>query len=309
MNKQLDRIFLKAIKAEEGKFKVLASTDAIDRAGEVIDQKGWMLENFLKNPVILFGHDYWSFPIGKATSAVVEAQGLIIEGEFAPTEGGQEAKILFEGGFLSAVSVGFIPHERNANIITKAELLELSFVPVPCNQEALALSVAKGFKTNILKEFEDKKKELGIKDEPTDPAEPKEDEVVIDETQKIFSLKQADGKLLDPISLVEGLSEKVKEQIASFKAGRVLSDKNRKLIGDAISNFESSISVLRELLNATNPDDGKNLPSGEKEKRSGDGDGLIAIPESLIKELLNLSREADKRAELSNAILKSVLAK
>jgi phage head maturation protease len=43
---------------------------------------------------------------------------------------------------LKTVSVGFIPKERdpeNQRIITRAELLEVSFVPVPCNPNALSL--------------------------------------------------------------------------------------------------------------------------------------------------------------------------
>jgi hypothetical protein len=43
---------------------------------------------------------------------------------------------------LKAVSVGFIPLERNSkdyNIIERAELLEVSFVAVPCNPYALSV--------------------------------------------------------------------------------------------------------------------------------------------------------------------------
>ncbi len=40
---------------------------------------------------------------------------------------------------VKTVSVGFIPKEREGKTITSAELLELSFVAVPCNPNALSL--------------------------------------------------------------------------------------------------------------------------------------------------------------------------
>ncbi len=131
-------------KSTENKYKVLASTNAIDRQGDSIDQKGWDLVNFKKNPVMPFAHNYSALPVGKATSVIVTDKGLECEFEFAPAEGNpvaQQVKVLYDLGYLNAVSVGFIPKTRSGNIITSAELLEISFVPVPANQEALRLTM------------------------------------------------------------------------------------------------------------------------------------------------------------------------
>lgn len=125
---------------ENGTFEVIASTEDVDRMGEVVRSDGWMLENFNKNPVILFGHDHGSLPIGKATSAEVRDRELIVKGVFASHENAQKVRKLYEEGIMKAVSVGFIPHEMDGNIITSAELLEVSFVPIPANSEALALA-------------------------------------------------------------------------------------------------------------------------------------------------------------------------
>lgn len=130
-------------KASEGKYKVLASTNAVDRQGDSIDQSGWDLTNFKLNPVMPWAHDYSALPVGKATSVQVTKLGLEAEFEFAPAEGNpmaQQVKVLYDQGYLNAVSVGFIPKTRQGNIIKSAELLEISFVPVPANQEALRLS-------------------------------------------------------------------------------------------------------------------------------------------------------------------------
>lgn len=129
----------------------IASTGSVDRDGESINQEGWDLKNFLKNPVILAGHDWWSFPIGKATEIAVKDGQLMFSMVFATTEKGQEAYQLVKEGVLNAFSVGFMPKEWNPNDpdrIEKAELFEISLVSVPANPEAVVM--AKGMKDNSL---------------------------------------------------------------------------------------------------------------------------------------------------------------
>ncbi len=125
-----------------GTFKVIASTSSIDRDGESIAVEGWSFDNYMKNPILLFGHNYWDMHaiIGAVTNLTVEGKDVIAEGVFADTPEGQYIQKLYDDGILKTVSVGFIPLERNANVITKAELLEISFVPVPANPEALAMA-------------------------------------------------------------------------------------------------------------------------------------------------------------------------
>jgi len=154
MNKQ----FLKGYvtKGEkENEYRVLASTSAIDRHGDSVDQNGWILNNYLKNPVMLWAHKYDELPVAKATIVEVTDKGLEMAFEFASAEGNpkaQQIKTLYDEGYLNAVSVGFIPMERNGNSITKSELLEVSFVPVPANQEALRLAM-KGMDLSLIPEI------------------------------------------------------------------------------------------------------------------------------------------------------------
>lgn len=142
---------MQVLDKETGTFEVVASTGDVDRDKEVIDPKGWELGNFRKNPVILWAHNYSELPIGIAEKIEQTDKGLVIKGRFASAEANpkaQQIKKLYEEGIQQAVSVGFIPLERDEHddsIITKAELLELSFVPVPANPNALALAMSKGF--------------------------------------------------------------------------------------------------------------------------------------------------------------------
>ena len=124
-----------------GTFRVVASDETLDRAGEVIKINWWDLENYMKNPIMLFWHDYWSLEsiVGKADRVYIESWQLIIEGTFAGTENGQLCRQLYDQNILTRVSVGFYVRGRdgeNPSIITKAELLECSFVPIPANPNA-----------------------------------------------------------------------------------------------------------------------------------------------------------------------------
>ena len=147
---------------ENGSFKVVASDETIDRAGEVIKVSWWELDNFMKNPVIIANHVYKvENIIWKATKVYTEDYKLVVEWVFATTDLAQDVRKLYDGWFIKTVSVWFIPLERDQsqpNIITRAELLEVSFVPVPCNPNALSLGkevvddlVAKGL---LIKEEE-----------------------------------------------------------------------------------------------------------------------------------------------------------
>jgi HK97 family phage prohead protease len=140
-------------------FTIIASTNAVDRQGDVVDQSGWDLTNFKKNPVLLWAHDYSALPIGKVVSAQVIKGQLIADFIFATADANpmaQQVKRLYEEGIVNASSVGFIPLERQGNVITRSELLELSLVPVPANQEALRRAVEKGFDADFIKTIEAK---------------------------------------------------------------------------------------------------------------------------------------------------------
>lgn len=143
------------------KFRVVASTEDTDRSWEVIKLDWWDWENYMKNPVIIANHDYQIENIvGKATKIGIEDGKLIIEGVFSKSNPlGVLLADLYDEGMVKTVSVGFIPKQRqedNRRIITSAELLELSFVAVPCNPNALSLDqkqlMKKGIEAGILQE-------------------------------------------------------------------------------------------------------------------------------------------------------------
>ena len=66
------------------KVSFVASTATPDRYGDIIDQRGWDLENYKKNPVVLLNHDSSQLPIGRGVVNVKEGQ-LVIDVEFDDT--------------------------------------------------------------------------------------------------------------------------------------------------------------------------------------------------------------------------------
>jgi HK97 family phage prohead protease len=151
----MDTVFIRALmqpgQAESGPIRFVASTEGVARDGLVIEAAGWRLENFQKNPVFLWVHDYRSLPIGRVTRAAVEGSNLSIEVEFdQQDEFARKVESKYRRGFLNAVSVGWqilnlTPGGRNeAPRVVEAELLEVSGVPVPSDPDALMERQARG---------------------------------------------------------------------------------------------------------------------------------------------------------------------
>lgn len=145
-------------KASEGPVvSFIASTANPDRYGDVINQRGWDLGKYRKNPVILLNHNANSLPIGRGEVDVVDGQ-LIVDVEFDMDDPqAKEIARKTKAGFMNAVSVGFNPldatprnmlekshpaHGQSGQYFDKAELLEISIVTIPANGEAVA---AKGY--------------------------------------------------------------------------------------------------------------------------------------------------------------------
>lgn len=123
------------------------SAETVDRDGDLLLAAGAKLDNYRRNPVVIWAHDYKLPPIGRATDLrVVPGEGVEASTEFADTPFAQEIAGLYRGKFLTAFSVGFIPtasggpsrEGQTGLTITEWELLEYSAVPVPANPDALA---------------------------------------------------------------------------------------------------------------------------------------------------------------------------
>ena len=154
-----------------------SSDETLDRYKERITVAGWRLENYRKNPVVQNAHSYCSLSDTIGKSLITEIRGTpdssgserglqsagtpdssgpyLFQRIMFAVEENPMAKVaygLYKGGFLSAVSVGFIPISWENGSQEKGyrrkylqqELLEVSAVSIPANPNALTLALKAG---------------------------------------------------------------------------------------------------------------------------------------------------------------------
>ena len=165
---------VKQIGQEEDRvLRFITSTESEDRDGDIIKIDGWKLDNYMKNPVILYGHDYGGLPIGKSVNIQKDSinKKLIQDVKFPTKDEYEFADTVYrlvKAGYLNATSVGFMGLQAEprldekgnylGKIYKKQELLETSIVPVPSNPTALMEARSKGIiNDNELKMFEEAK--------------------------------------------------------------------------------------------------------------------------------------------------------
>lgn len=125
-----------------------ASVNVPDRAGDVIPSSVWAngMDNYLKNPVILAYHDH-DDPVGRMVEHKIDTKGLWIKARISAAS---EIFNLVRDGVLTAFSVAFRVLDAEYNAVTELfvikelELIEISVVSVPMNQDTL-FSLSKSF--------------------------------------------------------------------------------------------------------------------------------------------------------------------
>lgn len=331
MGKILRKTYLasetKVADGEDRTLVVKISTSTPDRSRDIVRPEGVQLDNYIKNPVVAFGHNYSGLSIGKTVDIQKVTEGIIAKVEFTPKGVYPLADQLYEmykGGFMNAWSIGFIPKkwvdkEDGGRDFQEWELLEYSAVLVPDNPEALTLLRSKGVDVKPLekamealkeeeeiKDIKQEEKKIEIKvekkeeekqveeeqsteekptekikevkpkeEEPKEEKEVKEDpkepetsnveipdknvknpEIITVEVNKetnTLILHFADEKTLEfkgqekALDYLSDLQDAYKE----IKEGRVLSEKNRKLVSDCLTSLKNTQSVLQALMDAS----------------------------------------------------------
>lgn len=132
----------------------VANANIIDRVQERLDPVGLDIQNYMKNRQLLAHHSYYH-PIGQVEELMVQEDGVYFSAWIGDpsqaelTDMQREIRSLVAQGILRTVSVGFIPKKIKAPlfgengelqepaVIEQWELLELSIVAVPCNQDSV----------------------------------------------------------------------------------------------------------------------------------------------------------------------------
>jgi HK97 family phage prohead protease len=143
-------------KAADAGIPFVISTEDVDRAGDVIIQRGWRLESFKANAPCLFAH-LNDFVVGRWSAVHVAGKALLGTLHLAPegiSDRVTEVVRLVAHGLLRSVSVGFhclrSSPRRSADgaivgtTFEEQDLIEVSLTPTPCNPHALAVARSLG---------------------------------------------------------------------------------------------------------------------------------------------------------------------
>ncbi len=186
----------------------VASDGVRDAAGTVLNQEGWNLKRYEKNPIVGYQHEVYggwdgSDPdnvIGKARAYVEDGQ-LLADITFEPKDVNEKAekiykKLLF--GSLNAVSVGFrsigkgrwgegeeaLDGSNPTYYYAGQELLEISVVNIPSNPNAVRRAM----------EYEQNELKALMEAEKTAPAadpDPEPEDRSVENANKLKLLKAA----------------------------------------------------------------------------------------------------------------------
>ena len=113
--------------------RFIASTEGVKRDGKELRSEAWRIDNFRRNPVVLWAHDYIGnhLPVGRAEVGFQD-RAMTADVTFdTGDEFGANIDRKYRSGFLHAVSVGW------DELADGNELLDISAVPVPGDPDAL----------------------------------------------------------------------------------------------------------------------------------------------------------------------------
>ena len=231
-----------------------ASTNDVDRVGDVVSASVWEkgITNYLKNPIILANHDY-DDPIGRTVDYKIDSKGLWIKARISAAA---EIFNLVKDGVVTAFSIGFkiVDAEYNSAaeifMIKDVELLEISVVSVPCNQNTL-FDLSKSFKDDS--EYKKFKAQFAPKGESAKGLESTTEAKSI--TQKEWNMSPEEMKLaLEAAakhaaeeatkSLLAAQAKEAAEKAATAKAAAELDAQIQKAVEAKISVGQSGAEKL-----------------------------------------------------------------
>ena len=162
---------LKSSDLGDRRIRFVGSDESLDRDGEIVSLAGWDISNYMKNPVVLYGHNYIGLPIAKTQSIAFDqrAKQMVFDIYFPsikdlssdpenPSEHALTVDAIYNMakiGLLNATSVGFrgLDYEPTAEgrKWNKQELMEISIVPIPSNPNAVSMLRSAGVSDVVIK--------------------------------------------------------------------------------------------------------------------------------------------------------------
>ena len=229
-----------------------ASTNDVDRSSDVIPSSVWEagIQNYLKNPILLAQHDH-DDPIGRMVDYKIDSKGLWIKARISAAA---EIFNLVKDEVVTAFSVGFriMDAEYNAVaelfVIKELELVEISVVSVPCNQNTL-FSLSKAF--SDADEYKKFKSQFAPESESAKGLE---------------SSKEVNGKSQKEVEMTQ---DEIKQMVAEATAKAMADQAVAKSLADA-QEAEVQARIKAAVALATPTETGAEKLMAEVEKRFAD---------------------------------------
>ncbi len=132
--------------------RIRITTPDADRIGDRVLPDGALIDNYLNNPIVQYGHNYdqpWA-TIGRTDHLESTKDGILADFTLRPAANDADpqsiVRLLWAGKWLRSASIGFMPRAAVANDLggqdySEWELLEWSLVPVPMNPQALSMAL------------------------------------------------------------------------------------------------------------------------------------------------------------------------
>lgn len=234
--------------------EMVGATEDFDRAGDRMLMSGVIIDNYLKNPIILPNHDRGSQSIGKAIDVKVVGSKLVFKIQFADTELGREWFYLYANKYMNASSIGFIgleytPNNQGGYDYTKWELLELSLVTVPCNPNAIQRALTEGHISKAL--FNLIKNESEVEDMGKEELEALISKSIENKVKDLE--KKHTETLAAKVKEIEGLNAKIKElEGVTTKSGASLSKATVATLTKACEGITSHVKSISDMCNNIN---------------------------------------------------------
>lgn len=132
--------------------RIIISTGIVDRDRDRVMPLGGKIDDYLRNPVVQFAHNYYDAwaTVGRTKTIEVNADGLIADFDLRPPANEADPqniiRLLWEGDWIRAASIGFMPEMGGVSPndfggldFNSWSLLEWSICAIPANQSALRL--------------------------------------------------------------------------------------------------------------------------------------------------------------------------
>lgn len=132
----------------EDEVEVRVSTAVRARDGHILIPQGARLDNYRRNPVVLWNHDVSAPPVARSESIAVEGEEIVSRAKFPPlgiSARADEIRGLTKAGFINGASIGFDPIDgepiekakpKGGMRVSDWELVEWSFCCIPVDPGA-----------------------------------------------------------------------------------------------------------------------------------------------------------------------------